>query len=91
MNKISPFLRRFLLLLLLAFMVASDSRAQGFESRIVFASNRDGDWDIYSMDINGNNIVQLTDHPAFDRHPACSPDGRRIRLCQNEAVHTTCI
>ncbi len=78
MNKVSQFSRRCLFLLLLAFMVASVSIAQGFEPRIVFASNRDGDWDIYSMDVNGNNVVQLTDHPASDEVPACSPDGRRV-------------
>ena len=78
MNKINRFLRRCLFLLLLALMVASDSTAQGLEPRIVFASNRDGDWDIYSMDLNGNNLLQLTDHPASDGAPACSPDGRRI-------------
>ena len=78
MNNISPFLRRCLLLLLLALMVASDGTAQEFDQRIVFASNRDGDWDIYSMDVNGNNLLQLTDHPASDEYPACAPDGRRI-------------
>ena len=78
MNNIRPFSRGCLLLLLLALMVASDSTAQGFESRIVFSSNRDGDWDIYSMDANGDNVVQLTNHPATDEAPACSPDGRRI-------------
>ncbi len=78
MNKISAILRICLLLLLLALMLASDSIAQGFEPRIVFASNRDGDWDIYSMDANGDNLAQLTNHPASDENPACSPDGRRI-------------
>ena len=78
MNKISPFSRRCLFLLLFALTVASDSTAQRFEPRIVFASNRDGDWDIYSMDVNGNNLLQLTDHPASDGAPACSPDGGRI-------------
>ena len=65
-------------LLLLALMVVSDSTAQRFEPGIVFASNRDGNWDIYSMDVNGDNLLQLTDHPASDDDPACSPDGRRI-------------
>ena len=78
MNKISLFLRRCLFLLLLVLMVAWDNVVQGFESRIVFASNRDGDWDIYSMDINGDNLLQLTDQPGSDEYPACSPDGRRI-------------
>ena len=78
MNKLSPFLRRRLFILLLALMVASDSTAQVVESRIVFSSNRDGDWDIYSMDANGDNLAQLTNHPASDEYPAGSPDGRRI-------------
>ena len=86
MNKISRFLRRCLLLLLLALMAAWDSAAQGFEQRIVFASNRDGDWDIYSMDANGNNVVQLTDYPASDEDPACSPDGRRIAFTSERGV-----
>ena len=78
MNNLSPLLRRCLFLLLLAPMVTSDSTAQRFEPRIVFTSNRNGNWDIYSMDANGNNLLQLTDHPASDEVPACSPDGRRI-------------
>jgi Tol biopolymer transport system component len=67
-------------------MLASDSTAQGFESRIVFSSNRDGDWDIYSMDENGDNVVQLTDHPATDRFPGCSPGGRRIAFISERGV-----
>ncbi len=78
MNKISPLLSRCVFLLLLALLFASDSAAQGSESRIFFASNRDGDWDIYSMNANGDNVVQLTDHPATDEYPASSPGGRRI-------------
>ena len=86
MNRISPFSRRCLFLLLLVLMVASDSTAQRFEPRIVFASNSDGNSDIYSMDINGNNLLQLTDHPAGDAHPACSPDGRRIAFISNRGL-----
>ncbi len=78
MNNVGPLLRSCPFILLLALMVASDSAAQGFDSRIVFASNRDGDWDIYSMDVNGNNLLQLADDPVSDEYPACSPDGRRI-------------
>ena len=78
MNRISAVLERCLLLLLLALMAAWGNTAQGLESRIFFSSNRDGDWDIYSMDANGDNLAQLTDHPASDRQPAASPDGRRI-------------
>ena len=86
MNNISPFLRRCLFLLLLALMVASDSIAQGIEPRIVFASNSDGDMDIYSMDVNGGNLLQLTDLPAPDDHPAGSPDGRRIAFTSRRGL-----
>ena len=59
-------------------MIAWEGTAQGLDSRIVFASNRDGNWDIYSMDTKGKNLIQLTDHPKSDEYPAFSPDGRRI-------------
>ena len=91
MDNISPFFRRCLFLLLLAIMVASDSTAQGFEPRIVFSSNRDGDWDIYSMHVNGNNLLQLTD----TRHLIASPLPRRtdegLRSPQSAAVNLTCM
>ena len=90
MNRISPFSRRCLFLLLLALMVTSNGAAQSFEPRIVFQSNHDGDWfgnwDIYSMDQNGNNLLQLTDHPAYDMSPACSPEGRRIAFTSERGV-----
>ncbi len=86
MNKISPFSTRCLFLLLSALMLALSGTAQGFEPRIVFASNRDGDWDIYSMDVNGDNVVQLTDHPAADEYPAFSPDGRRIAFISERGL-----
>ncbi len=86
MNEISAFSRRCLFLLILALMATSDSTAQVFESRIVFSSDRDGDWDIYSMDANGDNVVQLTDHPATDEDPACSPDGGRISFASERGV-----
>ena len=34
--------------------------------------------DIYVVDINGENLQQLTDHPAPDLYPAWSPDGQWI-------------
>jgi Tol biopolymer transport system component len=46
--------------------------------RIAFASTRDGNWEIYVMDADGSNPVNLTENPAQDRAPAWSPDGTRI-------------
>ena len=90
MNRTSPFLRRCLFLLLLALMATLNSETQSFEPRIVFESNHDGNWlgnwDIYSMDLNGNNLLQLTDDPAYDKHPVCSPDGRRIAFISERGL-----
>jgi len=45
---------------------------------IVFQSNRDGDFDIYIMNIDGSNQRQLTFNTIDDRFPRVSPDGRHI-------------
>ena len=45
-------------------------------SRIVFVAG-DGP-DIYTMDPDGDNVVQLTSDPGFDSFPDWSPDGTRI-------------
>ena len=46
--------------------------------RIVFASDRDGNFEIYVMDADGGNQENLTNHPAFDSQPDWSPDGTKI-------------
>ncbi len=35
-------------------------------------------YDVYVMNADGSNIVNLTDHPKADRCPSWSPDGRKI-------------
>jgi Tol biopolymer transport system component len=48
-------------------------------SRIAFASNRDGDFDIYTIRVDGTALRQLTDDPASDSHPGSwSPDGQQV-------------
>jgi len=41
--------------------------------RIIFESNRDGHWQIYSMDINGNDQKRLVISAANDRRPTWHP------------------
>jgi TolB protein len=43
--------------------------------RIAFTSDRDGDFEIYSMRIDGTDVKRLTNTPGNDAHSAWSPDG----------------
>ncbi|MFA6449497.1 MAG: DUF5050 domain-containing protein [bacterium] len=45
---------------------------------LVFCTNRDGNYEIYSMNSDGTNPVNLTNNPASDFEPALSPDGTKI-------------
>ena len=45
---------------------------------VVFASDRDGNWELYRMDADGKNVARLTDDPAQDGWPAWTADGRSI-------------
>lgn len=51
-------------------------------SRIAFASNRSGNWDIYVMPTSGGKAVQLTSDNADDLHPTWSPDGSQLAFCR---------
>jgi Tol biopolymer transport system component len=46
--------------------------------RIAFASNQDGDFEIYTMNADGSDVVQLTDNVLDDRDPNWSSDGSQI-------------
>jgi hypothetical protein len=39
------------------------------EAQIAFASDRDGNYEIYVMDADGNNPRRLTNNPAQDAYP----------------------
>jgi Tol biopolymer transport system component len=50
------------------------------ENKIAFSSNRDGNWDLYLMDVSrgGNPPIKLTDDALTEGVPNFSPDGREI-------------
>lgn len=48
------------------------------DTQIAFASNRDGDFEIYVMNADGSNVRQLTFNNVNDDKPSWSKDGTRI-------------
>ena len=46
--------------------------------RLAFATNRDGNEEIYQLRLGDGALLNLTQNPANDGQPAWSPDGRRI-------------
>ncbi|MCJ7727714.1 MAG: hypothetical protein MUO96_03620 [Actinobacteria bacterium] len=49
---------------------ASEATTKG---KITFMSNRDGNWEIYIVNVDGSEQVNLTNNPAEDVGPSFSP------------------
>ena len=52
-------------------------------SKIAFFSNRDGNTEVYTMNIDGGTQTRLTNAPAADEGPVWSPDGSKIAFNSN--------
>ena len=59
----------------------------GSNGKIAFASERDGDFEVYLMNADGSGQTRLTNNPADDREPAWSPDGSRIAFARNFEIY----
>ena len=46
--------------------------------RLLFTTHRDGNLELYVMDVDGRNLRNLTRKEGYDAHPSWSPDGSRI-------------
>ncbi|MEX2271302.1 MAG: hypothetical protein WD690_07535 [Vicinamibacterales bacterium] len=47
-------------------------------TRLAFSSNRDGNTEIYVMNVDGSGVRRLTNHRAIDTTPTWSPSGTHI-------------
>jgi TolB protein len=61
----------------------SDTAPAGSGVSVAFMSARDGNWEIYSVDLNGGSPKRLTANGAQDGLPTWSPDGRSIAFVAN--------
>lgn len=67
-------------------VVAGDTTSTTYEvacqqiagNKIVFTSNRDGDYEIFLMNADGSNPQQITDNTTPDNFPVLSNDGTKI-------------
>jgi Tol biopolymer transport system component len=62
----------------LAVGVLPGSVLAGGTGRIVFESDRDGNFEIYSMNADGTDLARLTTDPESDTTPSWTADGQRI-------------
>lgn len=63
---------------LVAMPTEVEATLPGYNGKIAFQSDRDGNFDIYVMDADGENQTSLTNNSAPDEDPAWSPDGSKI-------------
>ena len=51
--------------------------------KIAFETNRDGNFELYSMNSDGTGQTRITNNPATDIQPALSPDGTKMVFVSN--------
>lgn len=61
-------------------------------ARILFMTDREGNWDVYSVNPDGSDLLRLTDAPGNDGLATASPDGSHIAFVSDRdgawAVYT---
>jgi serine/threonine-protein kinase len=50
---------------------------------VVFMSSRDGNWEVYRLNLLTGDLTRLTNHPAQDGLPSVSPDGKWVAFASD--------
>ena len=53
-------------------------------TQITFSSGSNGNREVFVADADGENLVNLTDHPSNDIYPSWSPDGTKIAFVRDK-------
>ncbi len=53
---------------------------------VVFSSNRDGNHDIFKLELTTGDLTKLTSHPHTETYPRLSPDGQRLVFARAHQV-----
>jgi TolB protein len=61
-----------------------DTAPAVYGERIAFMSNREGNWEIYIVGLDGTGLERLTNNAANDGLPVWSPDGRTIAFVSDQ-------
>jgi len=70
-------------LLFVTTTLGSGAWADSESGRIVFTSSRTGNWELWTANPDGSNLVQLTHSPEEKHSPAWSPNGAKIAYSTN--------
>ena len=68
------------------------SELKTYPHKVVFETNRDGNWELYLVNADGSSPVNLTQTRAIDEvYPKPSPDGTKIAFVADQGkARTAC-